>query len=101
MESGDGNFKVKFGGRLMFDMQFVDSDPGLDPALGENAVGFRRARFHFSGSVDKNTVFRVQIDFAGGDVEFKDVYVGLTASHEESIGTGSLNAATLRWPIDF
>ena len=94
MQSGDGNFKVKFGGRLMFDMQFVDSDSGLDPAIGENAVGFRRARFYFSGSVYKNTVFKVQIDFAGGEVEFKDVYVGL-----KSIGPGTLLFGQMKEPF--
>jgi len=86
MESGDGSFKIKFGGRLMYDMTFADGDDELaNDSIGENYHGFRRARFYFSGTVYKNTVFKVQIDFAGGDVALRDVYVGL-----KKIGNGSL-----------
>jgi len=95
MESGDGNFKIKFGGRLMYDMTFADSDSELgEPSLGENFVGFRRARLYFSGSVYKNTIFKVQIDFSDGSVVLRDVYVGL-----KHVGPGSLKIGNFKEPF--
>jgi len=76
-ESGDGNFKAAIGGRLMYDMDWRDSDDNLDPEIGENYTGFRRVRLAVSGTVYKNTVFKIQLDFAKGIVVLKDVFVGL------------------------
>ncbi|MEM8884686.1 MAG: porin, partial [Planctomycetota bacterium] len=84
MKSGDGNFSIKFGGRAQFDMVWADSDDNASTELGENEVGFRRVRLYFSGSVYKNTLFKVQIDFAD-TAQLRDVYVGLN-----KIGPGKL-----------
>ncbi|MHC4940715.1 MAG: OprO/OprP family phosphate-selective porin [Planctomycetota bacterium] len=87
MDSGDGNFKLAMGGRIMFDMVWADSDDNVtDGNIENNDVGFRRVRMYFSGSVFKNVVFKLQFDFADGtETDFKDVYVGL-----KNVGPGTL-----------
>ncbi|MHC4849087.1 MAG: OprO/OprP family phosphate-selective porin [Planctomycetota bacterium] len=95
MDSADGNFKIAFGGRVMFDMNFADSDDGLGGDLGENKVGFRRARLYVSGTIYKNTVFKAQFDFAKGDqVALKDVYIGL-----KNVGPGTLLFGHMKEPF--
>ncbi len=81
LESADKNFKLKFGGRIMVDHAFFSQDNNLDDSFGELATKsgteFRRARFFFSGTIYKNTDFKLQIDFADGEVVLKDAYLGL------------------------
>lgn len=73
IESEDGDFKLKFGGRIQSDWTFADGDVfGL-----EDGNEFRRARLFFSGTVYGNVEFKAQYDFAGGDADFKDVYLGI------------------------
>jgi phosphate-selective porin OprO/OprP len=38
---------------------------------------FRRARLYISGLIYDSVEFKAQYDFAGGDADFKDVYIGL------------------------
>ena len=79
-ESEDGNFKFKFGGRIMADWVFwADWDDKLIEAIGELEDGteFRRARLYVSGEIYKHVEFKAQYDFGGGDTDFKDVYLGL------------------------
>jgi len=80
VESADGQFKLKFGGRLQNDWMWGSGDDELEDAVGEIVSGneFRRARLFFSGTVFSNVEFKVQYDFTGGDVDFKDVYLGIT-----------------------
>jgi len=80
----DGAFDLKFGGRVHLDGALIWESNGLDDdlgALGENGQGdgveFRRARIFTEGTVYERLFFRAQYDFAGGDPEFKDVYMGL------------------------
>jgi len=79
IESADKNFKLKFGGRIMWDNAFFFQDDDLEEAFGElnNGSEFRRARLFHSGTVYKNMNYKIQLDFAGGKVVFKDVYMGL------------------------
>ena len=71
IESEDGKFKLKFGGRVMSDWTFADDD-----LFGtEDGNEFRRARFFFSGTVYGNVAFKAEYDFAGGDADFKDVWI--------------------------
>ena len=62
---------LDFGGRLMLDAAWFDSDASeLD-----NDTEVRRARLYVSGEVHEDWGFKVQYDFAGGDVSAKDVYL--------------------------
>jgi len=80
LASADGQFKLKFGGRIQADYQFVSFNAveGLQEALDlQNGFEFRRARLFFSGEIYERVVFKAQYDFAGGDAKTKDLFVGL------------------------
>ncbi len=76
----DGNFKLKIGGRIQNDWIWISEDNDIKTNIGEQEDGteFRRARMYISGLINGNVEFKAQYDFAGGDADFKDVYIGLT-----------------------
>jgi len=79
-ESQDEQFKIKLGGQIMTDFATIDADDELDeafPDLGGNGFEFRRARLYVEGDIYENVQFKAQFDFAGGNVDFKDVWLGL------------------------
>jgi phosphate-selective porin OprO/OprP len=81
-------FKMKFGGRIQADYQFADPDDELEEALDtdiQSGFEFRRARLFFEGTVYDRVKFKAQYDFAGGDADFKDVYVGLLLNNADLI----------------
>src|SRR5262245_22256531 len=80
----DGAFRLRFGGRIQLDGAVINESNGLNDdlrALGGdgqgNGVEFRRARIFFEGTVYERLFFKAQYDFAEGQPEFKDVYMGL------------------------
>lgn len=75
LDSSDKAFKLKFGGRIMADYTFANLDDTL--GTGEDGFEFRRARLFVSGTVYERFEFKAQYDFAGGDADFKDVYIGI------------------------
>lgn len=78
VESSDGNFKWKLGGRIQVDSQVNFNDngpPGTDLA---NGVGFRRARLYTEGIMFKDYEYRFEYDWArngGGTAGITDAYV--------------------------
>ena len=84
-ERNDGYHKLKLGGRIMNDWAVIHQDSGLvnsSPAAGGSGnwitgTEFRRARLFLEGTLFERMIFKAQYDFAGGDPEFKDVYVGM------------------------
>ncbi|MBZ0267195.1 OprO/OprP family phosphate-selective porin, partial [bacterium] len=80
MSSSDGSVKLKMGGRLQDDWVFQRGEAALEDALGttlEDGTEFRRIRFYFAGTVGNVTEFKAQLDFVGGNVGVKDLYVGV------------------------
>lgn len=79
LDSLDGKFKLKFGGRIQADWTFVDASREVEAAFGsfEDGNEFRRARLFFEGTIYERVEFKAQYDFAGGDADFKDVYIGI------------------------
>ena len=80
VESDDRNFKLKFGGRIMVDYAFISQADGLIDDPDDDFIRgmeFRRARFFNSGLIYKKVKYKLQLDFAGGDVSFKDAYIEL------------------------
>ena len=65
--------EIKFGGRIMYDMA-VWGDSTMDNAGTE----FRRVRFYNSGKLYGNVKYKMQLDFAGGAISFKDVWIELS-----------------------
>jgi phosphate-selective porin OprO/OprP len=84
LETSDGAFKLAINGRVMYDSFWStvgsgDFQGGPDlKELGGNGSYFRRLRLAIGGTVYKQTKFKIQLDFAGGGVDIKDAYVGLT-----------------------
>ena len=81
VESEDGDFKLKFGGRIMADFTLASADDPVEQAFGlenfQDGFEFRRARLFFSGTIYQRVEFKAQYDFAGGDASFKDVWIAL------------------------
>jgi phosphate-selective porin OprO/OprP len=96
LESAGGAFKFKVGGRLdndwaVTEAEGLEDDFGLAPTPGgipanrteslddvETGTEFRRARVSLEGVFYSVVPFKLEYDFAGGDAEFKDVWIGLT-----------------------
>ena len=75
--SSDGDFKLKFGGRIMYDYALWNTNfNGTKESF--NGSEFRRVRLFNSGQVYKNVKYKIQFDFAGEEVSFKDVYMEIT-----------------------
>jgi phosphate-selective porin OprO/OprP len=69
---------VSWGGRIMNDWFWADVDdnvPNADDFVSGNE--FRRARLFAKGTLYSNIEFKFNVDFAGGDADWKDVYMGL------------------------
>lgn len=73
------NFEFRIGGRIMWDSFFASEDDDIKTALGtiEDGTEFRRARLYTQGEIYGRVKYKAQFDFAGGDVDFKDVYIEL------------------------
>jgi phosphate-selective porin OprO/OprP len=78
-ETTDGNFELRLGGRTQADFAFFSEDEDVKSDVGEveNGAEFRRARLHVGGTIYERVTFQAEYDFAGGEAEFKDVYMGL------------------------
>ena len=76
MDSRDGNIKLKFGGRLMYDMSWIGDDPA-ERLQGELADGFetRRARLYVEGDLWKNVGFKWEYDWASGAAVLRDGFL--------------------------
>ena len=74
-------FKLKFGGRIMADYSFFSVDSDLTGPFGadvfQDGFEFRRARLFFEGTIYDRVMFKAQYDFADGDADFKDMWIGL------------------------
>lgn len=79
LESSDKHFSVKFGGRIQYDIMFINQDDSLNNHFdAENGTEFRRARLYTSGTVYKTIKYKFQVDFAGNHVVIKDAYLRFT-----------------------
>ena len=78
-ETPSKDFQFKIGGRLMYDFGWISEDDGIKADVGEqhDSSETRRARLYFSGLIYDNIDFKLQFDFAGGDADLKDAYIGL------------------------
>ncbi|NQT22414.1 MAG: hypothetical protein HQ579_03130 [Candidatus Omnitrophica bacterium] len=75
----DENFKLKAGFRIQADFGWATEDADVKARLGKmiHPAEFRRARAYISGSLFKEAVYKMQLDFAGGEVGMRDIYIGL------------------------
>lgn len=82
LNSNDGNFKLRLGGRTAVDSAWFSDDSELQnaPGLGNNQDGieFRRAYLYMSGLINGWIEYKSEYEFSGEHVGFEDVYVGFT-----------------------
>lgn len=79
INSSDGKFKFKFGGRIQFDLFGINQNASLsDKFEAQNGAEFRRIRWFTSGTLYGNIKFKLQFDFSNGDAGVKDAYIEIT-----------------------
>ncbi len=96
--SDDKAFKFKLGGRIMSDFAFMTEDDPIKPLVGDGkdvTSEFRRARFYLSGTIYDKIIFKAQYDFAGGDADVKDLYIGM----QKLPGVGTLKIGHFKEPF--
>lgn len=98
LESSDKNFSVKLGGRIQYDIMFINQDDSLNNHFdAENGAEFRRARLYTSGTIYKTIKYKFQIDFAGNRVVIKDAYLRFT----KIPGIGNITVGNFKEPRGF
>jgi len=79
IENADKSISMKFGGRLMYDYGFFslnnEAEANGYTLFSNNGNEFRRARLFTSGTIYSNVDFKLQIDFAGGEIVLKDAFI--------------------------
>lgn len=100
LESADGKtFKGKIGGRVQWDAAAFDAADEVEALVGEmsTATEFRRLRLHTEGTLDvgAKTFYKLEVDFAGGGVAAKDIWVGI----EDIPVVGSIQAGHFKEPF--
>ncbi|TWT96815.1 Phosphate-selective porin O and P [Botrimarina colliarenosi] len=84
-QTGHSSSTMKISGRIHADLWgfpgdspgvdgFESDDPNLSP---QDRIEFRRVRFGVAGDLPSNMVYKIEMEFAGGDdSQFRDVYLG-------------------------
>lgn len=74
-----GSTKIRFGLVLQNDWSFLKESDVLRSTIGvlHDGTQFRRARLSVAGTLYEAVEFKMQYDFAKGDVGFKDLFFGL------------------------
>ncbi len=82
-EEGKKEQKVKptmaFHGRIQYDFEFLSQDiEGTDDDYSMNGQEFRRAYLEAGGTIYKNIKYKAQIELAGGEIAYRDMYIKFT-----------------------
>ena len=81
LDTGDGNVRLKIGGRIYNDWTWWEKSDEVQSVTGSTRNGseFRTARLYMAGELYQRVIFKAQYDFANDDgANFKDVYIGFT-----------------------
>jgi len=75
-KGGDGAYEIEVGGRLLYDVLFLEHDKYLDENIGPDAdkVEIRRARISLEGYLRDALEYEFEVSFAD-EFEFKDMRV--------------------------
>ncbi len=82
---------LKINGRIQYDFEFLKRN-NVDNYFNDNE--FRRVHFSVLGNVAKNVKYKVETDFAHGELGFRDVYIKYTAGKYGNFAFGSLAEPT-------
>ena len=97
-ENNSQSVSLKIGGRIQIDYAAFEEDGRIRKRFGEDfadGTEFRRARIYIEGEIHDNIEFKAQYDFANGETDFKDVYLGLV----NVSNWGSLRAGQFKEPF--
>jgi len=89
-ESADGAFSLKLRGRVHWDVAWIDDEDG---AVDINSSEFRTARLGIEGRTLREFRYRLEFDFAGGEVNLKDGWIEFAVGPAE-IKIGQYKLAT-------
>lgn len=71
---------MAFHGRIQYDFEFLKQKDGI--VVGEdyemNGQEFRRVYLEAGGKIYKNIKYKVQIELAGGEIAYRDMYIKFT-----------------------
>ncbi len=78
-ETADKAFRFRIGGRIHNDWALTSGEDELEQEVGdlEDGVEFRRAILYMSGLLYERVEFKAEYDFAGGDADVEDLYLGV------------------------
>lgn len=81
VDPGSSKTSMKISGRVHADYWgFPGHDSvieGLEGGNPQDRIGFRRMRFGVGGKIPGNMIYRIEMEFAGGNMsEFRDAYLG-------------------------
>jgi len=78
-DTRDGTVKMRLSGRMHNDWGWASQGRGSKAALGdvEDGVEFRRLWLGVSGTLYDDVLFSMMFDFAAGNANLKDAYVGM------------------------
>lgn len=75
ISSRDGNWSIRFGGRLMLDAFVAEASRTGGVETSGGGAEIRRARVFASGKVAGDWKYKLQVDFASNGVSIKDAYI--------------------------
>ncbi|MBC2763924.1 MAG: porin [ANME-2 cluster archaeon] len=84
VQTYDGNFSFKLGGRVFVDAAYYDEDKN---ALGDGTE-LRKARIDTKGIIFGDWDYQFEIDFADGDADISDAYIRYNAFFPTRITVG-------------
>ncbi|MFK5958225.1 MAG: porin [Lutibacter sp.] len=105
IQSEDGSFKMKFGGRIQYQSSYFLQDTQTINLFNKaiNGTEFRRIRFYNSGTIYSFISYKLQVDFTGNSTKLKDAYISInkipaigkfTIGHfKEPFGLDNLNSS--------
>ncbi len=76
ISSRDGQWSIRFGGRLMLDAFMADAERAGGVETSGAGAEIRRARFFAEGKVMGDWKYKLQLDFAGNGVSIKTATIG-------------------------
>jgi phosphate-selective porin OprO/OprP len=90
---------IKFNGRVQYDFEFIKPtwDNITDAEQGEanfNGSEFRRAYLSAKGKIGKKLGYKVEFEFAGSKIGYRDVYISYDAGKAGKFAVGSMAEAT-------
>lgn len=85
VESADGDFELRLGGRLQMDAAFHDQDTSR---LGDGTE-IRRARIYLKGKVFQKWGYKAQFELSDGNASIRDMYLRYKTDGKTTITVGN------------